>query len=390
VAHLAAEPRRAAEGRLEHMRLPADIVPPERPPEVHEYRAALMSVFLHTLSRNNPARLVVPSLQPLMLSQAVEWIHRLPSGLRKKAQAHAAFRLAVAMYVEKRMAEFEPSLQVLLGVEDESALRARLQTLQEPSPDQVFQAIYEPLSRIPAPPPDGEAPKEPLSFAERQELPPEPQGSRGTVSSPTQQSQSTLDLENLTTTVRIRAPSLRDFKDLKRMLDPRSWDESPFWPESYQVELSEDGSQFDKVKAKETPGETWHGHLFEHVEWNWNTFSVSSFRNFLNISYEVSENPQRIRLGFSLYTCEGSTLFVREARNGVDVDSGFLNVDRVNTPPGFFSIDTQKVIRFSDILDRRSPLEGPVGSGQILSFMAPAIVGLWMHDLVSSLYFPSS
>ncbi|HYI03075.1 hypothetical protein, partial [Hyalangium sp.] len=155
-------------------------------------------------------------------------------------------------------------------------------------------------------------------------------------------------------------------------------------------ELSEDGSQFDKVLTKEPPGETWHGHLFEHVEWNWNTFSVSSFRNFLNISYEVSENPQRIRLGFSLYTCEGSTLFVREARNGVDVDSGFLNVDRVNTPPGFFSIDTQKVIRFSDILERRTPLEGPAGSGQILSFMAPAIVGLWMHDLVSSLYFPSS
>jgi hypothetical protein len=73
------------------------------------------------------------------------------------------------------------------------------------------------------------------------------------------------------------------------------------------------------------------------------------------------------------------------------VDWGFLNVDFVGTavPPSFL-IDTEKNLRFSDILDRRTALEGPVGSGQILSFMAPAIVGLWMHDLVSSLYLPSS
>jgi hypothetical protein len=367
----------------------------ERPESIHEYRAALMSVFLNTLPRSDPARLLVPSVQPLMLSQAIKWISRLPDSLQRKARAHAAFRLAVATFVERREKEFAPMLLELLGTEAERELRAKLQTIDKPTLDTVFMAIYEPLR---PPSPTATSAQEPPSSGECPTTGPEPHPSRRIAPAPRvlpimagpppQHAQSTLDLEYLTTTVRIQAPSLRDFKDLRRILDPRSWDLSPFWPESYQVELSEDGTAFQKVQTKESPGESWHGNLFEHVEWNWNTFSVSSFRNFLNISYEVSEPQQQIRLSFSLYSCEGSTLFVREARNGVDVDSGFLNVDGVGGPSAHFSIDTQKVIRFSDILERRSPLEGPVGSGQILSFMAPAVVGLWMHDLLSSLYFP--
>ena len=373
---------------------------PERPESIHEYRAALMSVFLHTLPRNDPSRLLVPSVKPLTLPQAIAWIHRLPDRLQRKARAHAAFRLAVATFIEQREKEFEPLLIELLGPQEERELREKLQFVERPTLDTVFSAIYEPMTRPTTSAPSTQDPEDPRSFAERREAKPELEAHRLRriapaprvlpimAAPPAQHGQSTLDLENLTTTVRIQAPSLRDFKELRLVLDPRNWSASPFWPESYQVELSEDGTQFQKVQNKQPPGESWHGNLFEHVEWNWNTVSVSSFRNFLNISFEVSENPQQIRLNFSLYSCEGSTLFIREARNGVDVDRGFLNLDRVNTPPGFFRIDTQKIIRFSDLLERRSPLEGPVGSGQILSFMAPAIVGLWMHDLLSNLYFP--
>ena len=380
------------------MRRPADMAPPEQSEEIHEYRAALMSVFLHTLPRNDPARLVVPSVQPLRLSEAIAWIQRLPDRLQRKARAHAAFRLAVATFIERREREFEPWLVELLGAQEEKELREKLSFLALVTPDAVFEAIYEPLARPPPTAPSSQDFKAPPSAAERREVEPEPRPRRRAppvpralpimAAPPPQHAQSTLDLENLTTTVRIKAPSLRSFDQLRVILDPRSWDLSPFWPESYPVELSEDGTEFHKVLLKANPGEAWQGSLFEHVEWNWNAVSISSFRNFLNIDYGVDTAQQQIRLTFSLYSCEGSTLFIREARNGVDVDRGFLNVDMVNTPPGSFRIDTQKVIRFSDILERRSPLEGPVGSGQILSFMAPAVVGLWMHDLLSNLYFP--
>jgi hypothetical protein len=378
------------------MRRPADIALAERPQEVHEYRAALMSALLHTLPRSDPARLIVPSLQPLPLSQALELIHTLPERYQPKARAHAAFRLSVAIFVERREAEFGPYLLQLLGPQVERDLRARLRLLQEPTPELVFQAVYDSLGERLSPPvgqddqaqspsPDDKA------QSPRRTLRTSSFSLEAAPAVPAQQTQSTLDLESLTTTVRIRAPSLRDFKDLRRVLDPRSWDESPFWPEAYQVELSPDRREFAKVKTVEVPGEPWHGHLFEHVEWNWNLQTLASFRNFLNISFNVSEAPQRIRLDFSLYACEGSQLLLREARNGIDVDRGFMNVDHVSTPQAtFFRIDTQKAIRFSDILDRRTPFEGPVGSGQILSLLAPAVVGLWMHDLVSSLYFPRS
>lgn len=395
------------------MRRLADMELPERPESVHEYRAALMSVFLHTLPRGDPARSLVPTVQPMMLSQAISGIHRLPDKLQRKARAHAAYRLAVAAFVERREQEFEPRLVELLGTQEERQLRERLSFIQQPTPEQVYSAVYEFLSPAPATTPSQQAPKAPQDAKDPR--PPAGAAERGDVirlrsvrrrpapapralpllappqppppPSP-QHGQSTLDLETLTTTVSIQAPSQRDFNDLRRALDPRNWDASPFWPESYAVELSSDGAEFQQVLLKQPLGESWQGHLFEHVEWNWNTTSISSFRNFLNIAYEVSEQPQQIRLTFSLYSCEGSTLFIREARNGVDVDHGFVNVDPVNAPPGGFRIDTRKILRFSDILERHSPLEGPVGSGQILSFMAPAVVGLWMHDLLSSLYFP--
>lgn len=396
------------------MRRPADMALPERSESVHEYRAALMSVFLHTLPQDDPAHRLMPSVQPLTLSEAIAWIQRLPDKLQRKARAHAAYRMAVAAFVERRQQEFEPLLVELMGAQEERRLRDTLSTITVPSPDLVFSAIYEPLARPrptdskdAQPPTDTKGPQDPRpppAADERRDVGPLRNLKRRAAPAPRplpilappqlsphpppQHDHSTLDLETLTTTVSIQAPSLRDFKELRRTLDPRNWDASPFWPESYAVELSSDGAEFQRVRVEQPLGETWSGNLFEHVEWNWNATSVSSFRNFLNISYEVSEQPEQIRFTFSLYSCEGSTLFLREARNGVDVDHGFLNVDRVNTPPGAFRIDTQKILRFSDILARHSPLEGPVGSGQILSFMAPAVVGLWMHDLLSSLYFP--
>jgi hypothetical protein len=97
-------------------------------------------------------------------------------------------------------------------------------------------------------------------------------------------------------------------------------------------------------------------------------------------------------LNFSLFSCEGSELLTRLSNRGIDVDCGSQCVDKippcsVNQPPGVqFNLRTQKNIRYSDFLNRQMPNEGPLGAGQFLSYMAPAIVGLWMNELLKNLY----
>jgi hypothetical protein len=71
------------------------------------------------------------------------------------------------------------------------------------------------------------------------------------------------------------------------------------------------------------------------------------------------------------------------AQTGVDVDSGFEHV----TPLGdsAFTLCTEKNVRFADISERLTGLQGVTGSGAILSYMAPAIVGLWMNEFTAHL-----
>ena len=140
-------------------------------------------------------------------------------------------------------------------------------------------------------------------------------------------------------------------------------------------------------------GESWSGYLFEHVEWNWNVSTVASFQNYLNIKYEVDAANQRLRLDFALFSCEGSQLYLLEQRRrGIDVDSGFQCVAPApgsNPPGGPFRLRTVKNIRYTDLLDRQTPGQGPAGAGQFLSYLAPAVVGLWMNDLLRQLYCQS-
>ncbi|HYO74716.1 MAG TPA: hypothetical protein VEU33_52465, partial [Archangium sp.] len=206
-----------------------------------------------------------------------------------------------------------------------------------------------------------------------------------------QKPESTVDLETLVTTVDIPSESRCDFELLARTLDPRNWGASPFWPECFQVDLSPDGREFvafPDVSATRR-GTDWQGFLFEHVEWNWNTFRVASFRNFLNVVYKVDAARQTIHMNFSLFSCESSQLLAVSFDRGIDVDVGFQTVEPIPNPlPGEprFSLRTVKNIRYSDLLDRRTPSSAPPGSGQILSHLAPVVVGLWMNELVKKLY----
>ncbi|HEX5749983.1 MAG TPA: hypothetical protein VFZ09_27385 [Archangium sp.] len=402
---------------------------PERDPGVHEYRASLLSVFLHTDPRGDASLALPPEMQPLPLSEAIELIHQLPGGRTEEALATAEFKLASAVLVEQRD-EFIHHLANLLGVEvgDPAAFRRALtESIQETVPGQIpgrflsyddirnfaYRGLANPAPTEP-PPPTEQTPVPPLVYpvyptrerglrkallqvmglTAKTPTPPEearvrsaPQAARFLTSRP----ESTVDLETLVTTVDIPSESRCDFALLARTLDPRSWGPSPFWPECFQVEPTPDGRGFVPVPAAKATlrGTDWHGALFEHVEWNWNTFRAASFRNFLNIDYTVDEPHQTIDMRFSLFSCEGSELFVVSFDRGIDVDAGFQTVAPIPNPRAGgprFQLRTVKNIRYSDLLDRRTRPPAALGSGQILSHLAPVVVGLWMNELVKKLY----
>jgi len=201
--------------------------------------------------------------------------------------------------------------------------------------------------------------------------------------------QSHLDLKTLRTRVDITSTSELSFDVLARVLDPREWHASPFWPASTLVELREGTHTFTEVPPPRSTAvfpNGWEGYLFEHVEWNWNLSTISSFRNYLTIRYKVDRAAQTIGLDFSLYSCAGSQFYALVNRRGVDVDWGYQRVTSSNNnqaPP--WTLETQKNVRFSDFLNRRTPFEGTAGSGQLLSYLAPAVVGLWMNDILERL-----
>lgn len=405
---------------------------PERAPGVHEYRAALFSVFLHTGARDDLSDLLTPDKQPLPLQRALELIDDLPEEHYQAGRDVAGCKLAFAVLIEHKQ-EFEPYLENFIGMSvQELTERLRKELPQQPSEgplrvsyDDIRQVFYggespeirarfrtRPSSPTPAPPPQTpppagstpgpspgkEAPKSLKKLARKlvaadeqtdlttcfDELAPEPQPPPP---------QSTLNLSSLVTTVDIPSKSYCSFEFLARALDPRSWSLSPFWPESYQVERSTDGRSFAEATGTLSQrGESWKGYLFEHVEFNWNLGTIAAFQNFLDIRFEVVPEKQQLRLDFALYSCEGSQFSMLQYPNrGIEVDCGFqcvapLPASSSGPPDAPFRIRTVKNIRYADFLDRTTPDQGPAGAGQALRYVAPAVVGLWMNELIRRLY----
>lgn len=380
--------------------------PPRPPPCVDEFRAALVSVALRTDPRSNPLCALTPAMRPLPLPSAIQLVKELPRTHRPKAIFHTLFRLSTACYVEGNT-ELKPHIRALVGdnmltlldrlltVKAEQG-SARLLTLSKvrtltaslarevatgtTRSDQDMKALDERLS--------AEFFTRALELPEL-ELPPQAEFAlaRGPLLGGPE---SRLDLTTLTTTVDIPSTSNRSFAELADILNPLNWSVSEFWPECFEVVLDPSTHTFTRAPPRVTPAERndWEGFLFEHVRWNWNLSAVASFRNFLKVKYKADNtgNPSTstIRLDFSLYACEGSELFSLVSDRGVDIDFGSQTVRRSPSGTGWI-LQTQKNLRFADTLNRRTPFEGPVGSGQLLTYMAPAIVGLWMNDLLTSL-----
>jgi hypothetical protein len=396
---------------LMRARRQSESILPERPKGIHEYRAALLSVFLHTGSQGDLSDTLAPEKRPVPLPDAMKLLEELPAEQADAAREIAGCQLANAVLVEHKP-EFEPYFRQVTGM-DSQEFKKRLHAALPTPPDigapwvnydLLRQAFYGGLAGEVVPGMEAQrASRARAVSAQPPALPSVPKAALTNLDECFTQAaesltksgpESTLDLTSLVTTVDIPSKSDCDFATLARILDPRSWSLSPFWPESYEVQLSQDGEGFTLPGATSSQnGESWSGYLFEHVEWNWNVSTVASFRNFLNIKYEVDAASQRLRLDFALFSCEGSQLYLLEQRQrGIDVDSGFQCVAPVpgsNPPDGPFRLRTVKNIRYTDLLDRQTPGQGPAGAGLFLSYLAPAVVGLWMNDLLRQLYCQS-
>lgn len=375
---------------------PELLEPPVRSAGVHEYRAALLGITLATDRRGDPSPLLDPAIRPHSAQESVQLIQDLSPinpKLQERAKAQAGFLLARSTFIDERK-DSRASLEQLLGQQETRKLEDVLERETEEKRENLTEELLrDVLTRLPEYPPSGpvlKAAANPLEQPKHRLL-------RSTKAT------SKLYLHTLLTRVNIESNSNRSIEKLAEVLDPQNWTCSPFWVDAYRVELDKKTHQFNPTSqispASKVPiGQSWHGHFYEHIEWNWNLATVSSFKNYLIVDYLVNTpdpkepNEPIIKFDFSLHSCAGGRLYALELDRGVDADWGH---QYVKFPPSAqagppWRIITEKNVRFSDILARGMPFEGLPGAGQLLTFMAPAIVGLWMNDLLEylDLYVP--
>ncbi len=374
-----------------------------------EYRAALLSVFANTHRGGaEMARFLPPTMRPMPLRDALRSISRISPEKDSKAVRIASKRLmsTAARATDAGMQrELRSCSRSLLGDTDEEALWTRVSRKaspmraalfldeQAPSEPGVFEAqarggiSFDPLSA------NAELLKQDVTRMARrgpQNLPSRAEMESLILAVKEQEealSSSYLNLDSLVTTVTVSTSSTLDFERICWLSDPRTWSaQSAFWVASQQVELVK--GRFVPVENPDY-GSSWNGHLYEFAEWNWNTASISAVQNYLNIDFRQHRWTQDgdelglVWMGFSLYACQGSMMLTRLASNGVDVDRGFLAVLYLHpkgAPEPMAVALVQKNVRFSDTLTRRTSHQGLAGAGQTMSYMAPAVVGLWMHE----------
>lgn len=292
------------------------------------------------------------SARPMPAQEAVRTIDRAEGPLRDRAVRLCGARLAVGAFVDRR-GDLYQCLIDLTGVENTNAIAASLGNINDPSRALVMTRAYQVLATL-----------MPVHHAS------EPADQHTT---------SNLDIRTMTTTVGVTTSGTGDFQRLAEWMDPRSWRASPFWLASYKA--IKVGNRFVPDPDQPPIGRSWKGYFYEYVQWAHNESVVSAFQCYLDVAYGVDFERRRIDLGFSLYTCAGSMLLERIAVGGVEVDSGRSAATPLDDA-GCFRISALKRIRYSDLVTRSTPNQGGDGAGQTLNYMAPAVVALWMDDLV--------
>ncbi len=196
------------------------------------------------------------------------------------------------------------------------------------------------------------------------------------------------DPTSMITTVTAFKTNRGDMRTLPAFIDPRGWSrQSLFWLASDRVGL-EDG-RFVPYPDEAPIGTPWKGYLYEFVVLNQNNCTESGFQNYLCIDFDVQKDPASgvptcVCLLFSLYQAAGSLQLTRVTPGGMQIDVGYSKTD-VTLPSGSVAtvkLTSSKTVRYSDIVSRSTRGQGVAGAGNVLNMNAPAILALWMKDLV--------
>src|SRR5437868_13780154 len=91
---------------------------PDRPKGVHEYRAALLSVFMHTGSQEDLSDTLDPEKRPVPLPDAMKLLAELPAEQADAAREIAGCQLANAILIEHKP-EFEPYSREVTGMDSQ-------------------------------------------------------------------------------------------------------------------------------------------------------------------------------------------------------------------------------------------------------------------------------
>ncbi len=364
------------------------------------YRAALLSVYLHT-ERATPwepiARFLPPSLpRPMPVERAYETIRQQLTGEYQRL----ALRIAASRLVKSTPALFlgtdpssarlparqqaEVGLQALLGDEGVNALFDTFHRLLEKLDEQAERPKRTGRSALRDVTGAGVLPD---WWVDRvvwglTDVPPIESRSRRS------SKRVVMPLSSLVTDIQVESKVWLSYQTLTQQLDPRNWGRSPLWRAAHEVIPSRAG--FTRSPLSTALGTQWDGAFYEHVEWNWNERSLAAYQCYLNVSFRRDPVERRVDLGFSLHSCQGSLLYSRLAQTGVDVDHGGQTAilcqreDARASPQRrvWFTVGTRKALRYTDVLDRLTPHQGPPGTGAFLSYMAPIIAGLWVSELV--------
>ncbi|APR87076.1 hypothetical protein A7982_12425 [Minicystis rosea] len=318
--------------------------------------AAMLGVYAAAEAPVDFARMLPGEARPMSARAAVQTIKRARGALRDRAFRVCSARLAVGAYLERRD-DLHQCLIDLAGHEVDRAIAKKLSEQDRLTQGIVMNHAYDVLGEVVPASASAHASKELVT-------------------------QSNLDIRTMQTTVEVATEGSGDFQRLAEWMDPRSWQSSPFWIASRKV--IEVGGRFVPDPHQPPLGQSWEGYFYEYIRWAVNESVISAFQCYLDVDFQVDAVRRRVELSFSLHSCAGSMLLARIAEGGVEIDSGGSTAAPIGRPrsPGRYEVSSLKRIRYSDRLTRSTPNQGGDGAGQTLNYMAPAVVALWMNDLV--------
>jgi hypothetical protein len=196
------------------------------------------------------------------------------------------------------------------------------------------------------------------------------------------------DPHSFVTRATVSADVSRSVESFAVQSDPRNWSAvaPSAFQETYRVAERDDGGpkideagKYERVATSaDDLGKPWRGYLFEDVSFTWDELEAATFRNLLNIRFEVSSSL--LRMDFSLYRSISSQVGMRALAGGLNVDSGFFTAEDLSG--GWSRITGEKRVRVRNLSPDGSEFVEPVYTAQFLNLLAPALVGLFMDEFI--------